>query len=248
MNRGKKMCHLNLFFVMKKNKKKWGGICKVFLIIMIGIMCLPFFPLSSVKAETLSLRELVAKIQERYEKTTDLKAKFSQEMTIRAMKKTEKEDGVVYIKNPRRMLWHYVRPKIKKLVINPQQAWLYIPDDKVAYVQDAGVVLKSKLTLKFLSGMGNLQEDFNIAFSEGEHIDSEGNYLITLIPKVADFGVDKLLISVNRDTFLIAQIGFSDLYGNITRIRFTDVHTDVKLPDSLFEFTPPKGFEIFSVP
>jgi len=236
------------FYHEKKNKKKPVGIYKIFLVITVGIIiCLPFFSVSAAKAETLSLGELVGNIQERYEKTTDLKAKFVQEVTIKVMKKTEKEDGVVYIKNPGRMLWHYLKPKIKKLIINPQKAWLYIPEDKVVYVQDAGAILKSKLTLKFFSGMGNLQEDFNVGFSEGGPTDAGGNYLVTLIPKVADFGVDKLFISVNRDTFLIVQISFSDLYGNRTIIRFTDIHTNIKLSDTLFEFTPPKGFEVFSV-
>lgn len=99
----------------------------------VGIAILSFvfllFPAQVVRAQPLSLEQLTAKTQEVYEKTTDLKAGFIQEVTIKSMKKTEREEGTVYFKNPRMMLWDYTMPKSKKLVINAQKAWLYVPEE-----------------------------------------------------------------------------------------------------------------------
>jgi outer membrane lipoprotein carrier protein len=234
---------------MKNHKKIVCGIYSISLMITAGIViCLPFFSDLSVQAESLPLGELVARTQERYEKTEDLKAKFIQEITIKAMKKSEREEGVVYVKNPKRMLWHYVKPTVKKLIINPQKAWLYVPEDNVVYVQNADEVFKSKLIIKFLSGIGKLDEDFDVNFSKGGPVDERGHYLVTLIPKASDFGVDRLFLTIDKDTFLIIQCSFSDIYGNITRIRFTDIKTNTKLPDLLFTFKPPRGVEVFNLP
>lgn len=234
---------------MKINKNILRGMSLMPFIITAGIMLgMLFFPVLPAQAEPLSIGELAANTQTTYEKTEDLKARFIQEITIRAMKKTDREEGVVYIKSPKRMLWHYLKPKVKKLIINPKSAWLYVPEDKVVYFQDADTVFKSKLTIKFLSGIGKLSDDFNVAFSKGGPVDGGGNYLVTLTPKESDFGVDRLFVTINKETFLIIQCSFSDVYGNITRIRFTDIKTNTKLPDSLFTFRPPQGVEVFNMP
>lgn len=234
---------------MKNDKKYLCGIYTISLKITAGILiCLLFFPVPAAWAESLSIEKLVEKIQERYDKTEDIKARFVQEVTIKSMKKSEKEEGVVYIKNPRRMLWHYFKPKVKKLIINPRKTWLYVLEDKVVYIQDADAVFKSKLMVKFLSGTGRLDEDFNVSFSREGQVDEEGNYRVILIPKESDFGVDKLFVTIDKETFLIVQCSFSDIYGNTTRIRFTDIKTNTGQSDRLFTFKPPHGVEVFNVP
>jgi outer membrane lipoprotein carrier protein len=235
---------------MKKHKVfSLFRIYPISLTITAGIlMCLLFFPVPAARAELLSLREVVTKIQERYEKTADLKARFVQEINIKALKKSDREEGVIYIKNPKRMLWHYLKPKVKKLIINPQKAWFYVPEDRVVYVQSAEEVLKSKLTVKLLSGIGKLDDDFNVGFPGEGPVDAKGNYLVTLTPKESGFGVDRLFLTIDKNTFLMIQCRFSDMYGNVTRIRFTDIKTNTNLSDHLFAFRPPQGVEVYNLP
>ena len=84
------------------------------------------------------------------------------------MKKTEREEGTVWIKNPKMMLWDYTKPKEKKLVINARKAWLYVAEDRMVYVQNAEDVYRSRMAVKFLSGIGKLSEDFQTPFREGQ--------------------------------------------------------------------------------
>jgi outer membrane lipoprotein carrier protein len=198
-------------------------------------------------AETLSLDQLTTKMQETYENTKDLKARFVQELTIQSLKKTEKEEGTVYFKNPKRMLWDYAKPKAKKLVINPQTAWLYVPEDRIVYVQNAEGLFKSKLTIRFLSGIGRLSEDFKMAFSDPA-VDRDGHHLLTLTPKTADLGIDKLYLTIDQTTLQIIKCRFTDMYGNLTRIQFRNIKINNQLPESLFNFKPPRGVEIYNVP
>jgi outer membrane lipoprotein carrier protein len=212
------------------------------------ILSLLLIAVTQTPAELMPLEELIAKAQERYEKSEDLKARFIQESTIKAMNKTDREEGILYVKNPKRMLWNYSKPKAKKLIINPKRAWLYIPDDRVVYIQEAENIYKSKLAVKFLSGIGKLGEDFHIRYAKPDAVDGKGNYLLTLVPKVSDMGIDTLHLAIDRDNFQVIQCSFMDLYGNITRIRLTDIKINNNLSDKLFHFKPPAGVEVFNMP
>lgn len=195
---------------------------------------------------TVPLEQLTAKMQETYDKTQDLKATFVHELTIKSIKKTEREEGTVYFKNPGRMYWEYTRPKSKKLVVNPQKAWLYVPEDHVVYVQGAEALYQSRVILRFLSGIGKLREDFQIEYA-AQATDKEGHYLLVLTPKQADLGIDRLHLTVDHNSFQILQCRFSDALGNLTRIRFQNIRTNNQLPESLFHFKPPRGVEILNV-
>jgi outer membrane lipoprotein carrier protein len=195
-------------------------------------------------AEPLSLEQLSARMQEIYEKTGDLKARFIQEVTIKSMKKTEREEGVVTFKNPRMMLWDYLKPKAKKLVINAQKAWLYIPEDRMVYVQNADEVYRSRMAVPFLSGIGKLAEDFQIRFSNDGPLDKEGNYRLALTAKETGSGIDRLDLTVDGKTFQITECRFEDTFGNATRLRFSDIRLNTGFADKFFIFTPPPGVEV----
>jgi outer membrane lipoprotein carrier protein len=218
------------------------------LVLFIVTAILLSFPASVVSAEPLSLEQVAAKTQEAYEKTKDLKARFIQEVTIKSMKKTEREEGTVYIKNPKMMYWDYSRPKEKKLVINSRTAWLYIPEDLMVYVQNAEDVYRSRMAVKFLSGIGKLSEDFNLRFSKEGPQDEEKNYLLTLTAKEKGAGIDRLNLTVDGKTFQILQCRFNDDMGNTTRLRFSDIVTNTGIPDKFFTFKPPAGVEVVNTP
>jgi outer membrane lipoprotein carrier protein len=242
------MCHFFTFFTLKNIKIVHARRCG-YLITMAGIiLSLILIAVTQTPAELMPLGELIARAQERYEKTEDLKARFIQEATIKAMNKTDREEGILYVKNPKRMLWNYSKPKAKKLIINPQRAWLYIPDDRVVYIQEAENVYKSKLAVKFLSGIGKLGEDFHISYAKPTAVDGKGNFLLTLVPKVSDMGIDTLHLIIDKDNFQVIQCSFMDLYGNTTRIRLMDIKINNNLSDKLFHFKPPAGVEVFNMP
>lgn len=213
-----------------------------------GCLAAAFLLAAPAAAAPLSLETLLSRIQEAYDSTTDLKATFVQEITLRTMNRTEREEGTVYFKNPRRMLWDYLKPTPKKLVITAKQAWFYLPEDKVAYVQDAETLFRSRLAVRFFAGQGKLQEDFRVAFSSEGTVDPEGNHLLTLTPRGSDLGVDAIDIAVDPVHFLVSQCRFADAYGNVTRIRFRNIRVNTKLPERLFAFKPPPGVEVVNLP
>jgi outer membrane lipoprotein carrier protein len=196
-------------------------------------------------ADRMPVGDLASRIQKVYDDAADLKADFAQESTIKSMKKTEKESGTVYFKKPRKMFWDYSSPQKKKLVINPQTAWLYVPEDKLVYMQSSEALINSRLSLRFLTGIGKLSDDFQIRYSP-EPLDREGNYQLELAPKnrEAAGGFDRLSVTVDKESFLITKCTFKDMYGNVTRITFRNIKTNSGLSDKLFNFKPPAGVTV----
>jgi outer membrane lipoprotein carrier protein len=215
---------------------------------LIFILLLSFLWAGSASAR-MPIDDLTAKIQARYEETSDLKARFIQEAVLKTAKKTQIEEGIVYFKKPKRMLWDYTKPQSKKLVINPKTAWLYVPEDKMVYVQDSKNVFSSGQAIRFLAGIGKLRDEFDIKYAQTK-ADSSGNYLLEMIPKggpEAAGGVRKLLATVDKDTYLITKVRFNDSLGNQTVISFHDLKTNIGMVDSMFTFKPPAGTEVQKV-
>lgn len=213
-----------------------------------SILCLVLFYAPPLRAETLSLEELLSHIQKQYENTSALKALFVQVVHIKSIDKKEREEGIVYVKNPGRMLWHYTKPKVKKVYITPTALWLYLPEDRVAYVQHREGGSNLKQVLKILSDVKKVKEDFHIRFSSPHAMDTAGNYLLTLVPKASNTGIEKLFLTVDKDSYNVSECSFSDQLGNVTNLQFRDVKVNIALPQKLFDFKPPKGTELFHMP
>ena len=208
-----------------------------------------FFSASPASADAARpLEDVVSRIQRLYDNTQDLSAGFVQETTIQSIRKTDVEKGMVYFKTPRRMLWDYTWPKPKKLVVNPKTAWLYLPDEKVAYRQDADRLFQSATLIKFLSGIGKLTDDFVLSFATPEATDASGNYLLALTPKEKNTSYQSLRMTIDHNSFHILQVGFDDVLGNTTVLKFHDIRLNAKINPALFQFKPAADVSIFDMP
>ena len=209
-------------------------------VLVVGALCFALPPM----ALALSLDEVVANAQQVYEKTDDLKANFLQEVTLKSLRKTNREEGIFYFKKPRQMVWDYTVPKAKKMVINAKTVWLYIPADSVVYIQEAAEVFKTQAIVRFLSGWGKLADDFTITAVGNNVADKDGNFLLKLVPQVSDFGMGELFLTLNKQ-FQIYQVHFTDSYGNATRLMFRSIGINNNLPEKFFSFIPPAGTEVY---
>lgn len=234
---------MKMFF--KRNKQL------IITVMEIWLFCTLFIILAPGTAITLTpapIGEVVTQLQQKYEKTRDFKAGFVQQTTIKSIKKTDVEEGTVFFKSPRNMLWNYSRPKAKKLVINSRKAWLYLPQEKVAYVQEADYIFKSRTLIKFISGLGKLKDDFTIKYAEPQSLDKQGNYLLLLIPREKTPALQPFQVTVDKNTYLILQVSFADALGNTTLLKFSNISTNIGLAEKIFQFQPPKGVSIFNMP
>jgi len=218
--------------------------CKLMLAILLVVFC----PLVCTAAELPPIDDVVLKLQQTYEKTSDFKADFVQKTIVKSVKKTDVEEGIVFFKNPKNMLWKYTKPKEKKLVINFREAWLYLPQEKIAYTQQSEYIFQSKVLIKFLSGLGKLKDDFSIKYAQPEPLDKNGNYLLLLIPLEKSSAYNVLKITVDKSNFYILQVSFDDVLGNSTILKFSNISINTGLSQKIFQFKPPAGVEVFQMP
>jgi len=218
------------------------------MVVLASVGLIGFSP-ATAPGEILSLEQVVQGLQGVYEQTADLKANFVQEVVLTSVNRREREEGTVYYKPPHRMLWDYKKPTVKKLVINTDKAYLYVPGERAVYVQETSRIFKSQLMVRLLNGIGKVTEDFRMAFADpGAPTDREGNYRLVMIPHKADLGVDKIYVTLHREDFTIIQCRFADVYGNRTTVQFLNIKRNTQLPDKLFQFKPPAKADVYPLP
>ena len=98
--------------------------------------------------------------------------------------------------------------------------------------------------MAFLAGEGNLGRDFDLVNFNEALAAKEDHYVLELKPREPDAVLSKLVLTVDKKSFLVTQTDVIDGLGNITRTRFLDIKTNVGLTNALFYFTIPPGTEI----
>jgi outer membrane lipoprotein carrier protein len=232
---------IKIFFKTNKLFTATGiGLC-----LILSMLALPACVFSE---EPPAVGDTVQKLQSSYEKTKDLKADFIQEAMIKSIKKTQREEGRVFFKNPKNMLWDYTKPQGKKLVINSQNAWLYLSKEKVAYTQKSESIFQSKFLINFFSGSGKLKNDFVIKYAEPKAYDKDGNYLLILTPREKTAVCNSVKLTIDKNNFYILQVSFDDVMGNSTTLKFSNISVNTGLTQKIFQFKPPAGVQVFEMP
>jgi outer membrane lipoprotein carrier protein len=207
------------------------------------------------------LSQVVRTLEQGYSTLNDLQADFSQRSTLKTMKHEEKGGGELYLKKGNgkdaMFRFNYSKPK-QQIVSNGKKVWYYLPDQKQVMVLDMSQLYDqgNGVALNYLTGMGHVSKDFNIAFS-AEPRDKRGNYLLELVPKKKSPAMAKLQLLVEGSAvesflahghpstpFPIIASTVVDQIGNSTRIEFSNVKTNRGLESGKFNFKVPAGVEI----
>jgi outer membrane lipoprotein carrier protein len=130
----------------------------------------------------------------------------------------------------------------KEIVSDGRLVWMYMPQDGVVMVYKLEKVLRSDLVMRFFSGMGLVQKDFNISWQRPPQ---EGaSYVIDLFPKKDQPELKRLTLTINPDTYLVEKLDFTNALGEESRFTFTQVKLGVPLGPTFFTFTPPPGVQV----
>jgi len=213
------------------------GICFVL------VLCSPSLVPS---ASGVTGQAVLIEIQNRYENTNDMEARFLQEFVGKMMKQAQKGEGKVYFKKKGMMRWDYKVPN-QKFISNGNVVWYYQPDENQVLVYDLSNLIKEKTPLAFLAGEGKLDRDFDLVSFNEAASQKEGSYVVELVPKEPHAGLSKLILTVDRKMFFVNQADVIDMLGNVTRTRFMDIKTNVGLQASFFNFTIPPGADVMKV-
>lgn len=198
--------------------------------------------LSPLAARAADVASLADKVQKQYQNLTTFTADFTQVLYNASSKEKETRTGRLVFAQPSLIRWETEKPEKELLVVGKDVVWNAFPEEKSAYRYGVEDVLGSKTMLRFLSGKGNLREDFHIQEEPGA---PEGQVQLKLVPREAEPNMVLAHAWVDTKTNMLARISIEDFYGNINDVTLSDVKLNRSVSKDLFQYTPPKDYGIF---
>jgi outer membrane lipoprotein carrier protein len=191
------------------------------------------------KAKTVAKNEPVMQLQVFLKVAKSFSADFRQVLINEAGNPTQTSFGVFYLQRPGKFRWNYKKPFQQEIVSNSGKVWFYDTDLEQVTVKKVDESLGSTPAL-LLSGDVSLEKNYTM---EGQGNDGEMQW-VKLLPKSQDSSFKYVLIGLEKGT--LAGMELSDNFGQLTRIYFSNVIINAPLKQTLFEFKPPKGVDVFS--
>jgi len=105
----------------------------VSLVLALGAACPAAGEEGSDEQARKEVREVMKRLQARYEKTKDLQADFTQKTTIEGFERPMTSTGKVYIKKPGRLRWNYLDPSTEDIYVNRDDVKVYVPEQAARY-------------------------------------------------------------------------------------------------------------------
>jgi len=187
----------------------------------------------------------VAALQARYEKVKDLSADFVQESHTLALGgpgHAASSHGRVVFAKPGRMRWSYIGPEESLLVSDGEWMWIFDPAAGEAQKLPVTQAALSGAGVQFLLGEGDLLAEFAVA----ELACGADEARLELLPRVPA-AYEKLRIVVELASGQMRETEVTDLFGNVTSIRFENIRVNTEPGPEVFRFEPPEGVDVIEL-
>ncbi len=208
-------------------------------------------PVSSVwTASVSSVEDLVGKVDARYAQTQDLQADFTQETILEGFETGFISSGRLYLKKPGLLRWDYLQPSEEQIYVDGDQVMMYVPEHQQVVKGALTQMAASKGPLALLQGAGELAQQFTILESSVGSKEGELPSL-TLVPKPVRNEaptIEKILLKLFPDSYLIQTITLFEVSGNISRVKFDHIQVNKGLSSRLLKFEVPPDAVVVELP
>jgi len=194
--------------------------------------------LLAVSGSALAQGSAISQLKAFLKASSSLSAEFKQVTFNQAGQASQTSTGQFYLSRPGKFRWNYQKPFSQEIVSNSGKVWFYDVDLEQVTVKQLDDSLGSTPAL-LLTGEVDIDEKFNLE-EQGSEEDLDW---IRLSPKNEESGFKYILIGLNHGQ--IGGMELSDNFGQLTRIYFSNIKLNPALKDTLFNFTPPKGVDVF---
>lgn len=191
-------------------------------------------------SKDLSVKEVSKKVEEAQAAAKDVQMDLSMEMKDSLSGSQQKVSGQIKIKSPDLVYVHYNKPMEQFLYVSGPLAQMYQPSEKMVYQQHNG---KGAHAEPVYVGVGKELKKY-IAISRVSIIkNSDSEIELLFIPVVDDAGFDKMRVYIHKKDWWPYQMEV-ETPSTTTKAVFSNFLFNKDLPESLFQFTPPKGAQI----
>jgi outer membrane lipoprotein carrier protein len=224
----------------------------VVVMLMVSTSCIAVAEEVGDEQARTEVREVVKRLQARYEKTKDLQADFTQKTLIEGFERPMTSSGKVYIKKPGRLRWNYLDPSTEDIYVHGDDVKVYVPEHKQVLVGKLTQMAASKAPLELLQGAAKLEESFDVEPTPGKGRGVGGIRLLTLFPKSrgneAQRSIQKIVVEVFPKTYFIRTVSLYEISGNISTFEFASVQPNLGLSDEIFTPELPDDVEVVRAP
>ncbi len=208
-------------------------------------------PAAGDERELLDARAVVAMVQAFYDQTETLQAEFEQTRYTRLYDRYDRARGQVVFKKPGKMRWDYAKPNGQVFVSDGKKLLIYQPPEEG---EKNGQLIERALdedqlpsAFSFLTGTGNLDEDFEVRLLEHDDERFRDGYVLQLIPRKPTPSYEQLVFYVrtvsdgDRRAGIVQRVLIIDAAGNRNRFDFSNIKFNREVSDKRFTFRPPRG-------
>ncbi|MFZ0486995.1 MAG: outer membrane lipoprotein chaperone LolA [Arenicellales bacterium] len=165
-------------------------------------------------------------------------ARFQQVVLDEGFNPIEESSGRVLIKRPGRFLWDYEPPNAHRIISDGDKVWVYDVELEQVTVRSLKQAV-GKTPAGLLAGGTDIDKEFKV--SDLGEVNGPLHW-VRMVPKNDDVGFKDIRIGFEDGRLRVMEL--VDGLGQTTRITMTDGVENHAIPDSQFEFTPPKGVDV----
>lgn len=192
-----------------------------------------FIIIALIFASSTAFAGDINSIENAYKSLSDFSANFKQETKIALVDRLVTQTGTFRFKKDGKLRIEYSGKSGKHYVSDGTTLWMFTPGDEPSlqtYAINDNTVPKEALS--FLNGFGQLKKEFNVSKSS-LFPEKSGFTALHLIPKTKAKHYDSLDALFGEDN-LLRELIIKNASGNVSHYYFTDIQTNLKLPDNIF--------------
>jgi outer membrane lipoprotein carrier protein len=188
--------------------------------------------------------EILRRVELEYARVRSMEADFVQQLTVPLLGESQRSEGRLYQRRPDRFLMRFTDPAGDIMVADGRHFWLYTPS------VDRTQVLRTRM------GEGGAQVDLQQEFLSNptqrfvatlvgtERLNGRATHLLSLVPRERS-QYRLLRVWVDQQDHLVRRFELTEENESVRRLELRNLRLNPDLPDSLFEFTPPAGTQVF---
>lgn len=181
------------------------------------------------------IKSLTANFEQTTKLTNNGKAPPKKGLTAQHMNQTF--TGVMKVERPGKFYWETKAPSKQTIVTLGKMVWIYDPDLQQAIRQGLDEQVANTPALLLSGNTSNIMQFYRVTQP------NKARTYYTLYPKQNDGAFQSLTISFGANKAPTLMI-LEDSLGQTTYVKFENVQVNPNIPDSTFNFTPPKGTDI----
>lgn len=197
--------------------------------------------IQAVENSNLSVNQILDNLEKHFS-GIGFSADFYQESPIQDIGITESAAGKAYFKKTEKFRWEYTTPDILHYISDGKTLWIHSPEDNNVWIGKTTDFFGKESSASFLTDIKQIRKKFNVIMNDKKN-KTDWELILTPVTEAA-FGLNKIFLSINKQTGDISKIVSFNLNNAETRITLSNYDFNKTPSEELFILKMPKNANI----